>query len=161
VNLQEEKAMRLNAHQVVKDTLLAKDTLTREAQGNLKADKVCHTPLPQHNYTLFTLRGMSPEDLYGGEDSELEVLPEGGYMPLEPVAAKSLEKHKDFLRMVHSVRRWFTSVDLHTHFGVSESFHNFGRSESPFDLGTSHNTARRAGDALRGGPGEGRQADSG
>jgi hypothetical protein len=38
--LQEEKAMRLNAKEVVKDTLKAEDTLTQEAQGNLKADKV-------------------------------------------------------------------------------------------------------------------------
>lgn len=35
--------MRLNANEVVKDTLLAEDTLTQEAQGNLKADKVFRT----------------------------------------------------------------------------------------------------------------------
>ncbi len=41
MNLQEEKAMRLTAHEVVKDTLKAEGLLTQEAQGNLKADKVC------------------------------------------------------------------------------------------------------------------------
>lgn len=53
-NLEEEKAMRMSAKDVVKETLKkGAVALTEETRGNLEADKVCHPPVTRSLFPSF------------------------------------------------------------------------------------------------------------